>query len=353
MLDDDDFENSVPPLPPDELRAIHNAMIAKPLDTEDYRTVSAAIQRQYEGVLNVADPSRPWAPTNRAKVRPLVIIGAFRSGKTYLVDKAMKALPAIPVPGGVPLANVFSATTPANFNLETFGRALLDPMRLTPARKIGADATIERLHRRIIEMKPIGYRIDEAQRMLYPDRVSEKRLGEERLKIFGQLRMLVDLEGWPLPLILTGTEPLIHVMEQPEMGELRNLSDHILLAPMSMQNSDDLDDLADALASFAHKAGMLVSVSHDDELYARLMRGANFARGLAFDICKEAILITASERSPFVTLEHFATHFARKVGSTSEGNMFAATDWYRIDPKLLMRAMSGENPPVIGQVTSK
>ena len=165
--------------------------------------------------------------------------------------------------------------------------------------------------------------------------------------------MLVDLEGWPLPLILTGTEPLINVMEQPEMGELRNLSDHILLAPMSMQNSDDLDDLADALANFAYKAGIEVSEVGDDELYSRLMRGANFARGLAFDICKEAILIAAAERSPFVTREHFAIHFARKVGSTSEGNMFAATDWYRIDPTLLMRAMSGENPPVIGQVNSK
>ena len=86
---DDETENPIPPVPPDELRAIHNAMIAKPLDTEDYRIVSAAIQRQYESVLNVADPSRPWSPTNRAKVRPLVIVGAFRSGKTYLVDKAM------------------------------------------------------------------------------------------------------------------------------------------------------------------------------------------------------------------------------------------------------------------------
>lgn len=351
MPDLDYIENSI--LPPDEVRAIHNAMVAMPLDTEDYRAVSAAIQRQYDSVLKVANPSLPWSPANRAPVRPLIIVGAFRSGKTYLVNKATQALPAIQVPGGIPLANVFTATTPSNFNLETFGRALLDPMRLTPARKIGPDATIERLHRRLIDRKPISYRIDEAQRMLYPDRVSEKRLVEERLKIFGQLRMLVDLEGWPLPLILTGTEPLIRVMEQPEMGELRNLADHMLLAPMSMRNSDDLDDLADALASFANKAGLTVSETGDDEVYARLMRGANFARGLAFDICQEAILIAASERSPVVTREHFATHFARKVGSAKEGNMFAATDWYRIDPQLLMRSMSGENPPIIGSMLSK
>lgn len=337
-------------VPDSELRDIRNRMIAKPLDTDDYRKVLEAVTRLRNSVLDVRDPSRPWSASNRAKPRALVVAGAFRSGKTYAIEHSLRELPPLEPTHGSEIGRTYSSTAPSNFDMESLCRQFLSTMKLLPQRKLSKGLTIERFITRVGVLKPSAFHIDEAQRLLFPDRVSLNRLPEERIKTFGFLRSLLDLDIWPLPLILSGTTELIEFLQHESLGFFRERSEVVFMTPLSMDSNEDLDELADALASFAVAAGMQVDETSDHDLYARLMRAADFARGLAFEICHEAIFIAAAERSNVVTLEHFATFFARKVGATRDANMFLAPDWYRINPKLLARCMAGEEAPLIGSV---
>lgn len=336
-------------MPDAELTALRNKLMAKPFVTDDLLAVEDAIASRHQALLHVKDPTKPWSGENRAPVKVLVVLGGFRYGKSRTVANGIERLEELQTPSGPLLPRPVSINAPEHFTIEAFGRAVLGRLKLTPARALGPSMTIERLHNRIIRNKPTLLHIDEAQRMLTPERVAQHRREEEQVKIFGQLRALVDLQDWPLPLVLSGTPELAKALERDNLGFFRDVAEVIAIAPMRVGNQNDRDDLQDALAEAAKKVGMTVDITAD-KFHDRLIHAANRARGLAFDICHEAILLAASAGRKTVTIEDFVAFYARKAGALRAANPFAATDWHRIDPKALLAAMSGDKVPRIWEV---
>lgn len=336
-------------MPDAELTALRNELMAKPFLTDDLLAVEDAIARRHQALLHVKDTRKPWSGENRAPVKALVVVGAFRYGKTRAVENGISRLKELETPSGPLLPRPLSINAPEHFTIEAFGRSVLGRLKLTPARALGPSMTIERLHSRIIRNKPTLLHIDEAQRMLTPERVAQHRREEEQVKIFGQLRALIDLDEWPLPVVLSGTPELARALERDNLGFFRDVAEIIAIAPMRIGNQTDQNDLEDALAAAAEKVCMTVDIAID-QFYDRLIHAANRARGLAFDICHEAILLAASAGRKSVTVEDFITFYARKAGALRAANPFAAADWQRIDPKVLLAAMSGEKVPRIWEV---
>lgn len=182
--------------------------------------------------------------------------------------------------------------------------------------------------------------------MLTPERVAQHRRHEEHVKVFGQLRSLIDLKEWPMPLVLSGTPDLARTLEHQDLGFFRDVAEVIAIPPMRVGNDADRDSLEDALAAAAEKAGMTAAIGATD-FYDRLIHAANKARGLAFDICHEAVLLAAADGRKEVTDQDFVAFYAQKAGCLRAANPFAAADWHRIDPKALVAAMSGEKVPRI------
>lgn len=330
-------------LPDTELRALRNQLMAKPFLTEDVEKIEEAIARRHQALLHLKDPTRPWRGENRAPVRALVVAGNFRTGKSRAVREGIARVKELALPDGSTLPpRPLLVNAPEHFTIEALGRAMLDEMKLLPARALGPSRTIERLHTRVAIKQPTIIHIDEAQRMLTPDRVAQHRRLEEQVKIFGQMRALVDFEKWPCVLVLSGTPNLVRALEGEEFGFFREVADFIALTPMTIGNEQDRQDLKDALEAAAKKVGMTMDVADCKDFFDRLILSANRARGLAFDICHEAILLAARERRKTVIVEDFATFYARKAGCYRAANPFVASDWHRIDPKVLVAAMAGE-----------
>lgn len=342
--------NTFAPLPPAEVRAIRDELVSQPFLTDDLIKIEEAVERRHHALLNLKDPSRPWSGDNRATIRPLVVVAGFRYGKTYSLDTAISRLLPIETSDGLMSPRPLQVAAPENFTIEALGRTLLSRMNLLPARSLGPSRTIERLHTRCRLKRPTMVHIDEAQRMLTPDRVSQHRREEEQKKIFGQLRSLVDLDGWPVPLVLSGTMELASTLERHDLGFFRDVADVIMLTPLQIGNESDCEDLRDALTAATEKVGMKFDQGATDDFFNRLILAANFARGLAFDICHEAVLLAAEARRKIVSVEDFETFYARKAGCLSAANPFAAKDWHRIDPKALLASMSGGNAPKVGEV---
>lgn len=336
-------------MPEAELTALHNELMAKPFLTDDLLAVEDAIARRHQALLHVKDPTKPWSGENRAPVKALVVVGQFRGGKSRAVENGIARLKELDTPEGPLVPRPLRINAPEHFTIEALGRAVLGRLKLTPARALGPSMTVERMHSRIIRNKPTILHIDEAQRMLTPERVAQHRREEEQVKIFGQLRALIDLDEWPLPLVMSGTPELAKALERDNLGFFREVAEIIAIAPMRVGNKGDREDLEDALAAAAEKVGMTVAVAGDD-FHDRLIHAAGRARGLAFDICHEAILLAASDGRKAVTIDDFIAFYARKAGCLRAANPFAASDWHRIDPKVLLAAMSGEKVPRIWEV---
>lgn len=330
-------------LPDDEMTALRNELMAKPFLTDDVEKVEEAVARRHQALLHVKDPKKPWRGENRAPVRALVVAGNFRVGKSRAVREAIARVKELTLPDASTLPpRPLLLNAPEHFTIEALGRAMLDDMKLLPARALGPSRTIERLHTRIGIKQPTIIHIDEAQRMLTPDRVAQHRRLEERVKIFGQLRALIDFDKWPCVLVLSGTPELVRALEGEEFGFFREVADFIAITPMTIGNDRDQQDLKDALEAASEKVGMTVDIAGCDDFFDRLILAANRARGLAFDICHEAILLAARELRKTVSVEDFATFYARKAGCYRAANPFVARDWHRIDPKVLLAAMPGE-----------
>lgn len=331
-----------------ERSLIRNQMVAKPLETADLVKVVEAIQRLHASLLHVGDVTRPWSYQNRARSDALVVIGGYRFGKTTSVRTAISRLKPLATPDGSYLApKPIEIKAPNTFGIETLAREILDTMSLCPARSIGPSMTTQRLHTRLVLRQPTIIHIDEAQRMLSPDRVSAHRLPGEQKKIFSQIRDLMDLDKAPMPIVLSGTRELIPVMEREDLGFFRETKNIIVLEPMKVGKQEDRDCLDDALELFSGAVGMKADILPKD-FFDRLIHASNCARGLAFEICQEAILNAATEGRKTVGIEDFEAFYARKAGCYRAANPFAATDWPRIEPNALMAVMSGPKAPKIG-----
>lgn len=324
----------------EELRALSDVLNAKLLVTQDLERIEQAIELRHHQLLNRLDTSIPWSAENRKPTRALVVTGGFQEGKSTAIGSGLRRLKALDVPGGLLQPQPVSIVAPESFTVEALGRELLRPMLLVPAKTLGTNPTIERLHRRIRQKKPTFIHIDEAQRMLTPSRVAQHRRDGEIKTAFGHLRSLMDLHGWPVLLVLSGTPELAKALESAELGMFREVADFIHISPMKIGREADREDLADALNAATKKVGMTHAIP-SEEFFDRLILAANYAKGLAFSICHQAILIAAMDGRKVVTADDFAAFYARKADCSRAANPFLAVDWFRIDPKALLAGMTG------------
>lgn len=312
---------------------MRNRLIATPEANE----VNAAVLERHRSTTSLRDPRRPFAVGNRNVCRAVLVVGAYRSGKTFLVERAFRALEPLIVGDEVIPVKVLDVRAPSHFDMAGLGRNLLQAMELVPARPLSTAQTMERVQRRLQLYQPSLIRIDEFQQTLYPTSVGLKRRDEERRRCWGHIQALLEDNAWPTPVILTGTPEILPVLETPEMGFLRDrITTTIHLRPMVNGATDDIHFLEDAVELFAEVAEIHCSFTPDERLHARLMLAANFAKGLACEIIREAILIALRSGNSALEREHFAKFYARKTGAAAAANPFVAHEWHRVDPTRLL-----------------
>jgi hypothetical protein len=323
-----------PRLSDSDLTSLEEAMLKNPLDTADLRNIQAAIEQLDQAVAVRRDHSRPWSPNNRVSSKAVVIIAPSRSGKTCCIDYARLHLKPLQDAIQRQVSAPFQINAPSYFTVEDLGRSLLGPMNLLPARSLGPGQTMNRLYTRVGLRRPRMVHIDEFQRALTPERTAPTRRHEAQVKIFSHIRDLLDLPAWPLPLVLSGTMALKEAMERPDLDFIRERCKFIELPSMAIDNEDDRMDLAEGLAAYCETVEMQVDTGSQLDFFARLILASNYNRGLAFEICREAILV-AAQHGRVVKPEHFAAFYAQKVGCFPIANPFYTSNWKLVKPGAL------------------
>ncbi|AOO82217.1 ATP-binding protein [Bosea vaviloviae] len=312
---------------------MHNRLIS----TAEASAVSEAVVERFRSTTSLRDPSRPFAVGNRNACRAVLVIGAYRSGKTFLVERAFRGLEKLTVGNQVISPKTVDVRAPSHFDMAGLGRSLLQAMELAPARPLPPAQTMERVQRRLQLFQPSLIRIDEFQRTLYPTSVGLKRRDDERRHCWGHIQGILEDSAWPTPVILTGTPEILPVLETREMGFLRDrIATTIHLRPMVTGATEDIHFLEDAVELFAEVAEIGCSFSADEQLHPRLMLASNFAKGLACEIIHEAILIALRSGDRVLEREHFARFYAKKTGAAAAANPFVAHEWHRVDPTRLL-----------------
>lgn len=330
----------------DRIDHVRDRMRNRLITTAEASAVSEAILERFRSTTSLRDPNRPFAVGNRNVCRAVLVIGAYRSGKTFLVERAFRALEQLTVGDQIISPKALDVRAPSHFDMAGLGRNLLQAMELAPARPLSTAQTMERVQRRLQLFQPSLIRIDEFQRTLYPTSVGLKRRDEERRRCWGHVQAMLEDSAWPTPVILTGTPEILPVLETPEMGFLRDrIATTIHLRPMVTGATDDLHFLEDAVELFAEVAEIGCNFSDDEQLHPRLMLASNFAKGLACEITHEAILIALRSGDRVLEREHFARFYAKKTGAAAAANPFVAHEWHRVDP---MRLLAEDVAPGFG-----
>ncbi|MFC5507075.1 ATP-binding protein [Bosea massiliensis] len=337
-----------PPIDPGlraEINAARDAMGRRLVLTRNFHRIEDAVVRQFNSLTSTRTAAASWGPGNRPPSKAVVISGPFRTGKTWLVNAALASLKPI-VAGYIEVSpNPLSVECPSHFEMTGLGRNILDRLQLLPARSLGPTETMERVTRRLGIVRPTQLRIDEFQRTLHPVKVGPLRLDQERLRIWGQIQLLLDDPYWPTPIILTGLPEIITVLEQPRMGFLRDRCETVLaLASMTPGDTEDVHELEGGFDQFGDAVGVRAERTRDDELPERLMLASNYAMGLAFELTHRAIENALENRRARFDIEDFAAVYARKTGAEDAANPFLARDWIRVDPKRLLAKDTNQKP---------
>lgn len=325
------------------LISARDAMNKRLFETREFEIVAAAVSRQYISILKVVNPAEPFGAYNRRPVKAIVVVGAFRSGKSFLVEHALRRLTAITAGDRTIEPKAISVRCDPHFEAVELAKSLLGAMRFLPPRSMSVIEAMDRVRRRVALVQPTAIHIDEFQRGLAPYRTSKARIPAEQVAICGHVQQLLDHSVWPTPVVLSGTHEITDALQKEEMGFLRErCSDVIELAPLQPGDRRDRGELSTGLSDYCRTVELNDDISNDAELIQRLAHAAAYSRGMAFELCREAIEIALWHRSKTVTREDFATLYARKSGVSALDNPFIASEWHRTDPNKLISGMRSQ-----------
>lgn len=328
---------------PTWLIAARDAMNKRLFETRDFELVAGAISRQYISILKVINPAEPFGPYNRRPSKAIVIVGAFRTGKSFLVEHALRRLTAITAGDSAIEPKAISVRCDPHFEAVELAKSLLAAMRFLPPRSMSVIEAMDRVRRRLALVQPTAIHIDEFQRSLAPHRTSKARIPAEQAAICGHVQQLLDHSAWPTPVVLSGTHEITDVLQKEEMGFLRErCSDVIELAPLKAGDKRDQSELNIGFLDYCQTVGLKAEISTTGELIQRLTHAAAYSRGMAFELCREAIEIALWRGAKIVTREDFATFYARKSGVSAPDNPFIASEWHLTDPNKLISGIKSQ-----------
>ncbi len=160
----------------------------------------------------------------------------------------------------------------------------------------------------------------------------------------------------PIGLILSGIPELRQVLQ-----EERQVARRLAFVPLAgLTIATDARKVGKIVQQLAVVARLEISAVHTDELAPRIIHAGGYQLGCAIERIHEAIRIRLkrnlrrlSTDTPWpepLTLDDFATAYARKTGVEAEDNPFLAHDWEATDPFRVLNGPQGtddgdDHPP--------
>ena len=257
------------------------------------------------------------------KRRALVIIGESGSGKSTVLGHALLNRPELQPyinEHGVMVRPRIYFDAPKPLSLKLFARKIIeaaghpfDTSRLREYELFELAKTVLR------ERQVLMVVIDEAQHLLKGnDKQTIQNLADT-------VKSLLQIEGWPLHLVLAGVPTLAKFLEYEP--QLRNRS--IVVELESLSCPADQERVRAIVKGVVEKHAEMIADSAvlNDEFVHRLVQAAGGGFGTTIELIRSACEMAIREDRDVVDRGDFAQAFSLMSGCRAEHNIFLVEDW--------------------------
>jgi GTPase SAR1 family protein len=308
---------------------MQSAYIGSPRDTELDHAFNGLIENAAAAIFGKA-----------GKRRALFVVGEAGSGKTTAVErhisKRRQFAPRKAADGEMVEPMVwFEAPKPLTLKgLARSGLAALDYEVLD--KKLTEQELFDLWKQQIRENRVLFLWIDEMQHVLKGNTTKEIH------NVADVIKSLVQIDGWPLHLILSGVPALAQFLHQSG-GTDRQLSERSMVIEFRRLTTADVKKMQKILQRvIVDNAGLafgddLNGVTEEDPVpgqafVKRLIHASNFAFGSSIQLIRSTCEYVLRSGQTEVTLASFASAYGLATGCRKEQNIFIVDDWKVIEP---------------------
>lgn len=152
----------------------------------------------------------------------------------------------------------------------------------------------------------VGIHYDECQH-IFP-----KTTGEARAMILDSFKSLLKQPEWPLMLILSGVDSLVHHITSEE--QLAHLMRPVSFGEINLNRATDLQELHNLCHAYADKAGVDISGIVSADFYRRLACACANRWGLVIELIIDALVIAVNGQVGIAAMQHFCLTFTQRTG---------------------------------------
>ncbi len=168
----------------------------------------------------------------------------------------------------------------------------------------------------------IGIHYDECQH-IFP-----KTTGEARSMILDSFKSLLKQPEWPLMLILSGVDSLIHHVTSEE--QLAYLMRPVSFSEISLFRPEDLSELVSLCHAYADKVNVDFSSLNTRDFYERLACACANRWGLVIELLIDAFVIALDQGAVEAGPQHFCLAFTRQTGLRNGYSPFSIDSYEKL-----------------------
>ena len=242
------------------------------------------------------------------EARGLLVTGPSRIGKTTEIRKQLDALNdgSTKMPDGRS-ARFVSVVLKGLLSWKDLGiHTLREGLNYPAEGRLTQREVWDRVVTQAREQGVIGIHYDECQH-IFP-----KKTGEARAMILASFKSLLKQPEWPLMLILSGVDSLVHHIISEE--QLAYLLRPVSFSEIALHRADDLTELVSLCHAYADKAGLDFSGLNTRDFYGRLTCACANRWGLVIELLIDTFVIAVNEGASEPGPEHFCLAFTRRTG---------------------------------------
>ena len=263
------------------------------------------------------------------KRRALFVLGESGSGKTTALKHTLLSRPELKPyfdEHGNEVRPLIHFEAPKPTSMKLFGRKIIEATGypLSDAFRYSENELFELAKRTLKERQVLFLYVDEMQHLLRANKAADV------VNVADTLKSLLQIENWPLHLIVAGMPVLAKFLETET--QLRNRS---LLVSLEQVAFPADKDRVRKIASGVIRSHAALEVSDSlftDEFVHRLVKSADGGFGTIIQMVRGACQLALRKGLAAVKNEEFAECYALVTGCQKEHNMFLSADWMLLNP---------------------
>lgn len=273
------------------------------------------------------------------KRRALFVLGESGSGKTTALKYTLLSRPELKPyfdERGNEIRPLIHFEAPKPTSMKLLGRKIIEATGypLSDASRYTENELFELAKRTLRERQVMFLYIDEMQHVL---RANKKA---DIVNVADTLKSLLQIENWPLHLIIAGMPVLAKFMEHET--QLRNRSLIVSLEQVTFPT--DLERVkVIGIGIIRGHAGLQVNDAlFTNDFVHKLIKASDGGFGTIIQMTRGACQIAMRNGLNEVTGEHFAACYALATGSQPEHNIFLSADWRSLSPSTALADLAAK-----------